>query len=67
MFWTLACFRSNGYFGCQDNEGDDGKLESHGTRTIIRIRTMCLMLLASDMVSYHRETPIPHGGLLHLG
>ncbi len=50
-FWTDACQRSNGFFGCQDACDEEGKLKTHSIDIAIVQSTRAL--------TYSR--PQPHG------
>lgn len=44
-FWTDACQRSNGFFGCQDTYDEERKLNTHSNDLAI-VKTTCLLLTA---------------------
>ena len=41
-FWTDACQRSNGFFGCQDTYDEEGKLKTHSSDIAIAQSTQAL-------------------------
>ena len=51
QFWTDACQRSNGFFGCQDAYDEEGKLKTHSIDMD--------MLQSTQALAYSR--PQPHG------